>query len=383
MIWVRTTFGSDWFYLPVKADIPLKELPLTLTCLIKHSPLAVFTVFVLSGICITGCGEKSAPAATNQLPALRVKAEIAQARALDATYLTTAEILPYESVEIRTPVAGTVLNIAFKEGQYVQEGASIVRMDDRAWIAELSGVSTQLAGLKKELDRREKLLEIEGASEEEIDRLRTQIAQLESDKQQLELQISLANVKAPFSGVLGVRNFSTGAYLTQGAPVTTLTQVNKLKAEFRLPDAFEEAANTGFVARIVAGKDSLTAVVYASEPVIERTTRMRLVRAEINQPSGVLPGAFAEARLSKKTNASNVVIPTQALIPGVENQTVFLYRSGKVLAQPVTPGLRDQTHCEILTGIVPGDTIITTGILLLRDGADVAIESLNDPEVNQ
>jgi membrane fusion protein, multidrug efflux system len=365
----------------IKVCFPLNENPLTLFP--KPNRAAYLLVGLLLLGITTGCEEKNTQTTSNQPPALRVKAEVARARALDAKYLTTAEILPFESVEIRTPVAGTVLNIAFKEGQYVQEGASIVRMDDRAWIAELSGVNTQLTGLKKELDRRENLFKIEGASEEEIDRLRTQIAQLESTKRQLELQISLANVKAPFSGVLGVRNFSTGAYLTQGSPIATLTQVNKLKAEFRVPDAFEEATKPGFTARIAAGKDTISAVVYASEPVIERTTRMRLVRAEISQPSGVLPGAFAEAWLSKKTNESNVVIPTQALIPGVENQTVFLYRSGKVLAQPVTPGLRDQTHCEILSGIVPGDTIITTGILLLRNGADVAIESLTDPEVNQ
>lgn len=324
---------------------------------------------------LNACGGKQDNQAGKTSAPLTAKAQRAELRTLRSSITSTAEILPFEQVELKAPVSGTVLSISFNEGQYVSAGTPLIQLDDRTLQAERIGVEANLSMLKKERERRVQLREIDGVSAEEVERIESQIAQLEAQVRQLEVQISLCRITAPFSGVLGVRDFSLGAFLTQGMPITTLTQTDRLKAEFRIPEPYVREFSLGQPVPLVAGNDTVQSKIYAMEPVIDPSSRMLRVRSEIISPSSSLrAGAFAKALLNTQSDARNVVVPNESIIPSLDHEAVFLYRGGRVKRQVVVTGMRDYSHCEIISGVEPGDTVLTTGLLILREGAEVNVE---------
>jgi len=339
-------------------------------------------ILLLSGL--SSCGTNKSEGQKAQPNLLRARAEVARSGPLLSSFTTTAEILPFEQVELRAPVSGTVMSIHFTEGQFVSSGSLLVQLDDRTFQAEREGVSVSLRMLRNELNRREQLRTVEGTSQEEIERLESQIGQLDSQVKLLEVQIDLCRVSAPFSGIVGMRDFSPGAFLTQGSAVTTLAQTTRLKAEFRVPEGFHEQISPGNSVFILVSGDTIRSSIFAVEPFVERDSRMIRVRSEIlSPPSHLRAGTFAEALLSRSTSGTYPLVPNQSIIPSLENESVLLYKGGKVKKQVVKTGSRDYTHCEILEGISDGDTVITTGLLFLRDGADVLLDKLTDPAIER
>ncbi|HEY9115595.1 MAG TPA: efflux RND transporter periplasmic adaptor subunit, partial [Bacteroidales bacterium] len=150
----------------------------------------------------------------------------------------TANILPFEQVEIKAPVSGTVLSINAKEGQFVKEGHLIVRLDDRAWLAQKKGLEAQLLSASADLKRKQELLAMEGASQQDVDQAQAMVDALSAQIEELNVKIDLANVTAPFDGNLGMRDFSLGSYLNQGQIITTLSQSWKLKVDFNFSSQY-------------------------------------------------------------------------------------------------------------------------------------------------
>jgi membrane fusion protein, multidrug efflux system len=346
----------------------------------KMPPFRPLPAFALLLPVFWSCSGKPEESQKKSPGPVSVNAEIAREGVLASAALSTAEILPFEHVEILAPVAGTVLSISFEEGQAVREGAQLIQLDDRTWQAELSGVKASLSATQKELNRRITLKESEGASQEEIDRLSADVAQLESRARQLDVQISLAQIRAPFSGVMGLRRFSIGSFMAQGAALTSLAQVDRLKAEFGVPESMSAAIAVGQSISVRANSDTVQARVYAIDPVLDPRTRMRVVKASIPNSSGrIVPGMFAEAVFAVGSGEKRVMVPNECIIPSVEQQSVMVVRGGKAVRQKITPGMRDQTHCEVLAGVQPGDTVITSGILLVSDGSPVVLSKIHDP----
>src|SRR5690606_34197892 len=156
---------------------------------------------------------------------------------------------------------------------YVQKGAPLLRIDDRAWQAEAKGLRAQVVTAKSSFERQQAMLDIEGASQAEVDAARSTLADLESRLEQLEVNIRLANVQAPFSGVVGMRDFSLGTFLTQGTSITQLAQIDKLKLNFELPSRYAAFAKTGKSVELITGRDTGQAVIYAVNPSVSSTSR--------------------------------------------------------------------------------------------------------------
>jgi len=290
---------------------------------------------------------------------------------------TTASLMASEQVEIKASIAGQVLAIYFKEGSTVREGQAIVRLDDRAWKAALIGVKAQLANAQKDYQRKKELLSIEGISQEEVDKAFTSVESLKSEMNQLEVNIGLANVTAPFSGKLGMRDFSKGAFLKQGDAITTLAATNELKVDFSLAQNLESSINVGDVVQIKVGNDTLKAKVYAISPTINTNTRTLNVRAMLSQPSKnrVLPGTYAQVIMSSQKLSNALLVPTQSIVPSISEQTLYVSQNGKAKRITVTLGNRTADKVHVLTGINAGDTVLTTGLLQIKDGMD--LEFLN------
>ena len=292
---------------------------------------------------------------------------------------TNANILSYEEVELKAPVSGTVLEINFKEGQMVKKGQDLIHIDDRSWKAQIKGARAQHVNAVNDLERKRELLKIGGASQEVVDNAQAALDAIDAEIEQLSVNISLANVVAPFDGRVGMRNFSLGSFLSQGQIITILAQAHKLKVDFSLSSRYLDKLKIGNKINIVSSSDTMVAVVYAINPTVSSTSRTIQVRAIIeNNIKNFVPGDFAEVIVPINIDDQALVVPTNSIVPELNSQTIYMYKGGKAVRRVITPGIRTDKVVQILDGIAPGDTIITTGLVQIKDKMNVQIGKVID-----
>ncbi|MCO6500347.1 MAG: efflux RND transporter periplasmic adaptor subunit [Vicingus serpentipes] len=340
---------------------------------IKQSIIVVGLTLV-----IISCGSDEAEKSGGGANALQVEAYKIVAQPFNNELITTANLIAEEQVELMAPIAGQVLAIYFKEGERVNKGQTLIRLDDRSWKAQLVGVKAELDAAEKDYARKIELLTIEGSSQEEVDNTFSKVEILKSEQQQLQVNIDLANVSAPFSGELGMRDFSEGAFLKQGDLITTLSANKQLKVDFTIAQIHTKSIEINKPVLVLIGNDTLEANVYAINPIIDAQTRTLNVRALLNQKvdKKIKPGTFAEVLIATDVLEDAILIPTQAVIPSINEQTVYVYKSGKAVRKVIQMGNRNADKVLVLEGLSVGDTVITTGLLNIKEGMDLKIQSV-------
>lgn len=319
----------------------------------------------------TSCTEDKSSVANDEVR-LKVEAMVVEREVFENSLEVTGNILPNEAVEIKAPIEGIVLDIYFKEGQQVSKGARLVRLDDRTWRAQAEGVRARIKAAKTLLDRKKSLLEIEGASQEEVDNASAELVNLEANLQELQVNIDLANVRAPFSGTVGLRDFSLGAYLGKGDVITQLAQTDRLKLNFDLPAKYALGSIVGKTVDVISERDTFKASVYAIEPSVSNSSRSFSARAYITQGKhNLTPGDFAQVVYNQEVDSAAILIPTEAVMQELQGQVVFLLKNGAAKKQKVTVGTRTSDQVQILEGLSVGDSVITAGLLQLKDGTKV------------
>lgn len=319
----------------------------------------------------TSCTEDKSSVANDEVR-LKVEAMLVEREVFENSLEVTGNILPNEAVEIKAPIEGIVLDIYFKEGQRVSKGARLVRLDDRTWRAQAEGVRARIKAAKTLLNRKKSLLEIEGASQEEVDNASAELVNLEANLQELQVNIDLANVRAPFSGTVGLRDFSLGAYLGKGDVITQLAQTDRLKLNFDLPAKYALGSIVGKTVDVISERDTFKASVYAIEPSVSNSSRSFSARAYITQGKhNLTPGDFAQVIYNQEVDSAAILIPTEAVMQELQGQVVFLLKNGAAKKQKVTVGTRTSDQVQILEGLSVGDSVITAGLLQLKDGTKV------------
>lgn len=312
-------------------------------------------------------------------PALAVDGILVEQSEFLSSVTTTGNLLPYEDVELKSPIAGNVLAIYFKEGQVVNKGERLIQIDDREWKARQKGILAQLASSETELERRKALIDIQGTTQEEIDRLEATVQNLQAQVEELQVSISLARVSAPFAGEVGMRDFSLGAYLSEGQTITRLVQVDRLKVDFNLPARYAGEVREGHEVQVIvaSARDTLQATVYAINPVVNRATRNVQVRALLeNRSNAFIPGDFVEVIVALEQSDSAFLVPTEAVVPELNAHIVYKVQNGRANKQEVSLGTRTASRVQILSGIEEGDTVLVTGLLQVSDGAEVEVREL-------
>ena len=343
--------------------------------------LSVIITFILV-LSLTACNKKDTPAAQGPRTSgpLAVEYFIAEPTYFESTVTTTAEIIPSEQVTMRAPVSGTVLAINFREGSTVRKGQSLIQLDDRAWKAQLKGLQAELDRLKSDLDRKQILLKVEGATQQEVDEIIAQMASIEAQMEELRVNIQLANVSAPFSGQVGLRDFSVGSYMGQGDAITTLAEVDELKVEFNLPERYQDEISLEQRLDVIADNDTFPARIYAIDPIIDPESRTLRARALISgKDKGKLrPGVFATAILPTQVSETALLVPTQVVVPEITVQTVYVASNGKAMRREVQLAGRNAEMVQIVSGLAAGDTVITTGLLQVKNGLPIRLVKGNN-----
>ncbi|MBW8886431.1 MAG: efflux RND transporter periplasmic adaptor subunit [Fibrobacteres bacterium] len=295
---------------------------------------------------------------------------------LENSITSSGNVLANEDVEIRSEVQGKIIRIAFKEGGRVKKGDLLVKIDD----SELQARSLQAqAHLKLAQDnefRMRKQLEIEAVSQKDYDQTASELTLAKGDVQLLKAQLAKTELRAPFNGMVGLKQVSEGAYVSPNTLITTLQEIDPVKIDFTVPGKYSGLMKPGQIIRFtIQGSDArFQGKVYAVDPRIDpesRTLRLRAVSP--NAESRVLPGAFATIEVPLQTVESALTVPSEALSADARGAKVFLFRGGKAEARPVQAGLRTDSLVQITNGLAAGDTVITSGVVQIRPGAPVTL----------
>lgn len=281
-----------------------------------------------------------------------------------------------EQIEIHSEVSGIVEGIYFQEGSNVTKGQLLFKVNDIELRAQLAQVSTK-EGLAAENERRAKLLlQKEAISQEEYDIARADHKSAQAQSQLIKAQIAKTSVRAPFSGKIGLRSISPGTYITPTVLVAKLVNSSKLKITFSIPEKYASQVKTNtFLSFTVEGStEKFTAKVYAIEPEVAITTRTLQVRAITENSQGkLLPGTFAKVTLPLSTIKDAIVVPTEAIIPVQNGKKVYISNNGKAKEVMVETATRTDAKILVLSGLKVGDTLLTSGVMSLKDEAPVKV----------
>jgi membrane fusion protein, multidrug efflux system len=309
-------------------------------------------------------------------PPVRADAYIVRTKVLLDNIEIPGSLVSNETTEIHPEVAGRITGIYFKEGAYIGKGALLVKLNDADLQAQKRKLLVQLQVARQNEGRSEQLLKIQGISKQDYEAIALQVNNVNADLAVVETQIEKTNIRAPFSGKLGLRMVSVGAYVNPASVISTMSQPNQLKLDFTVPERYiKEISNGKFVNFKVDGSDrTYAARVMATESNVTPDTRSLQVRASVQgTTAGLVPGNFARVTLDFKPDANAMVIPSQAIIPQARGKKVYVYNDGKAKFVDVTTGMRDSANVQITSGLSVGDTVLITGLLALKPEAKVML----------
>jgi membrane fusion protein (multidrug efflux system) len=281
-----------------------------------------------------------------------------------------------EQIELRSEVSGIVEGIYFQEGSNVTKGQLLFKVNDIELKAQLAQANTK-EGLAAENERRAKLLlQKEAISQEEYDIARADHKSAQAQSQLIKAQISKTSVRAPFSGKIGLRSISPGTYITPAILVAKLVNSSNLKITFSIPEKYASQVklNNALTFTVEGSTEKFTAKVYAIEPEVSIETRTLQVRALTQNSQGkLLPGTFANVLLPLSVVNNAIVVPTEAIIPVQNGKKVYVSKNGFAKSVMVETATRTDASLLILSGLKVGDTLLTSGVMSVKDSTKVKV----------
>jgi membrane fusion protein (multidrug efflux system) len=291
--------------------------------------------------------------------------------------VTTIGTLRANEVTAIVPeISKKVISVVMKEGAFVEQGDLLFRLDDSDLLARMVKLRIEERLAAANEAREKALLTKGGISQERYDEVLNHLERIRADIGILEVDLSKTEIRTPFSGRLGLRNVSPGAMVDPSVVLTTLQDTRIMKIDFTVPERVAGSIRPGmritFTTDDAAG--SYQAIVEAGEPAIDLRTRTLTVRGlVISHPGDLTPGASVKVGLDAGGASAGIYLPSACLIPSQQGYGVFLYKNGKAKRQMVSTGMRGAGMVMIREGVVPGDTVIATGLLKIHEDASVRI----------
>jgi len=285
-------------------------------------------------------------------------------------------VVANDFVELHPEVNGRLTLLQVNEGQRVRKGTVIARINDADLQAQLQKTRALLQVSRLSQNRLEKLLKVQGVNQADYDLAVSQVRSNEADAAYTQAMLAKTIVRAPFDGVLGLRQVSPGAYVTPTTIIATLQADTKLKVDFTLPEANSGIVQPGTVVTVhLTGNPPrrYSAKVLAQESQVNQTTRNLTVRAQLPAGAQASPGAFARVSVPTGAARRSVILPTNAIMPGDKSDQVVLVKHGKAVMQDVQTGDRQNDQIAVVSGLAPGDSVVTNGVLFTQPGKPVKV----------
>lgn len=309
--------------------------------------------------------------------AVPVETAVAQAMRSTTDIPSVGSLRSDESLQIAPEIAGRILEIRFQEGEPVKQGDVLVRFDDSLAKAELSDMEARFAFQKANFERATALSTGRNITERAFDEARQNFESARAALELAKVRNSKLQLQAPFTGVVGIRVLSAGAYVSIGTPIVNVEKIDVLKLDFKVPEVFlgdiEVGQTVDVTVDALPGK-KFQARIYAIDPLVDVNGRALQVRARLQNADLVLrPGLFARVSVRGRTERDVVVVPESAIVPRAGETYIFRVEKGRALESKVDVGNRRAGNVEITSGLAANATVVTAGHQRLRNNIAVEI----------
>lgn len=335
-------------------------------------------ILLLTGL--IACKGKKKEANTNKPPQNTiVDVLIAGTKSVQNVIEVNGTTVANEMVTLHPEISGRLIYLNVPDGKAVVAGTLLAKINDAELQAQLNKSKVQLELAQKTEERLRKLLQINGINQADYDAALNNVNNIKADIELIKAQIDKTIIKAPFSGVLGLRQTSPGAYVTPQTTIATLQETNKVKLDFTIPEHYATLIKKGSTVYFTTTNHNLQrkATIIATEPEINTDTRNLKVRA-IPEGAAISPGAFVKVYLKNGVASNNIVIPTSAIIPEASTKKVVIVKDGKGKFVEIKTGERTATGVEVLNGLNVGDSVVVTGVLFVRPNANLKVRSIKN-----
>ena len=330
--------------------------------------------------------------AAMQPPPEAVTTIVAQREEWPATLSAIGTVAAVQGVTVSADLPGIVDRVAFESGRTVRQGDILVQLDTRQEQAQLAAAEAQLELSRLTYERMKGLVEQDAVSRAEFDTAAAAQKQAEARIREIRATIERKTIRAPFSGMLGIREVNLGQYLTGGDAVVPLQSLNPIYVNFGIPQQDAGQMKLGREIRLSAadlGGVEFQGRISALDSVVDETTRNVRVQATLANPGGKLrPGMFVQTQVSLGANQPVIALPTTAISYAPYGDSVFVVSDLKDPNGKTYRGVRQQVvklggargdQIAVLSGINAGDEVVTSGVFKLRNGAAVQINNKVQP----
>jgi membrane fusion protein, multidrug efflux system len=303
---------------------------------------------------------------------------IANTQTIDDIIDANGTVVANEYVELHPEASGRLTYLDVPEGKFITAGTIIARVNDADLKAQIEKSKVQLDLAQKTEDRYKKLLAVNGINQSDYDASLNVVNGYKADIDYNQALLDKTVLRAPFSGIMGLRQVSLGAYVSPTTLIATLQQLDKIKIDFTLPEVYGAVLKKGALVDVeldAIKKIHAKAEIIAVEPQVNQNSRNLTVRA-ILQNTKANPGAFVKVSINAGVNKKAIMIPTNSLIPDDKNNQAIIVKDGKAVFVNVKTGVRKSNNVEITSGISAGDTVVVTGVLFARAKNPVSIRSV-------
>lgn len=328
-----------------------------------------------------GPAPSKAPAAGP--PGTPVEAMAVKQISLPQSITAVGSLRSDEAVLLRPEVAGRISEILFREGQGVRQGDVLVRLDSSVQRAELDQAKANLSLNQSKFERAVDLQKKGFISSQARDEAENNYKVSKASVDLFAARLAKLELKAPFSGIAGLRQVSVGDYVKDGQDLVNIETVDPLKVDFRVPEIYLKQVAVGQALQLgldAFPNQTFTGQVFAINPLVDASGRSIVIRAQIRNPGSVLrPGMFARVRLIVGGNQETLAIPEQALVQAGDDVYVFKVSDGRAQRARIEIGQRRDGIVEVTKGLAKTDVVITAGLQKIRDGGPVKVTLLADP----
>jgi membrane fusion protein (multidrug efflux system) len=312
------------------------------------------------------------------MPPVQVGVVDARVQPVTESLSLVGSITPNEMVEIKAETDGIVQEINFREGERIEQGRLLVKLDDTKSSAVLAQAEANLKLSEATHERAKKLFKDKLISQQEYDQAASTHAVNQASVDLQRRQLKDARVLSPFAGIVGARQISPGQVITRNTILTWLVDLDTVKVEVHVPERFLRQLQIGqpLEFSVAAYPDEkFRGEVYFISPQILEATRTALVKARIpNAAAKLRGGMFASMELKLQIRDSAIVIPEPALMSNGDRFSVFVVdKDNNAQVRPVEVGIRLAGKAEVLKGLNPGEKVVVEGVQKLRPGGPVKL----------
>lgn len=326
------------------------------------------------------CHSKEKNTEPQKSPPPVVDVIVAQPQSVTNSIEANGTVVANEFVELHPEASGRITYLNVPEGKYIEKGTIIARINDADLVANLNKSKATLQLAESYVERLKPLLSVQGVNQADYDAAVNIVISTKADIQYTQALIDKTVIRAPFSGVVGLRQVSIGAYVSTLDVIATMQQMNNLKIDFTIPEDYSNYIATGSTVHVILGGSSDTikhnANIVAVEPQANTTTRNLKIRALLQDDTKANPGAFVKVYISQGKAKQTILVPTNCIIPSDINKQLIVVKDGNARFTDVTTGVRLKSNVEITKGVTEGDSVVITGVLFAKDKKPVKVRSV-------